>query len=322
MNSRNRLIIALIAYLAAVYNLDELGQLIGVNLTLFPILYIVMTIAVLGVIFLGSLKQIPLVAYIGVWLMVYILGRWLFYPDAPFWVGMSIYQMVTEMTLLGVSIAIAHRLEVKLHQIEDLGRMITLPTTVRQVRNFSSSIEDIKVEFVRSRRYNHPLSLMVLEPAQFTLQEDLDRIIRENQKKISRKYLASRLAEIIIHQARRSDMIMTKDWDGRFVILCPENNASGTNVLAQRIQTDVKNSLGVSVQYGIAAFPTDALTLEELIRRAETNMTEAGPNPQILPGQVKDKLGPALSDPQETLEQQAEDPVIQPEGEKVSAGSS
>jgi GGDEF domain-containing protein len=316
MNNRNRLILALIAYLAIVYNLNEISRLIGVNSTLFPVLTIVMTIAVLAVIFIGSIKQFKLAAHIGLWLIVYIVSRWLFYPEAPFWAGMNIYQTATEMMLLAGAIAIAFRLEVKLQQIEELGRTITFPDAVRQVRNFSNSVEDIKVEFIRSRRYNHPLSLMVIEPAEYTLQEDLERLIRENQKKISRKYLASRLAEIIIHQARRSDMIMAKDWDGRFVILCPENNASGTNVLAQRIQAAVKNSLGVSVQYGIAAFPADALTLDELIRRAETNMSEAGPSAQILPGRAKEKSDLEILD-SEIVENPSQDSETRPEDEKL-----
>jgi GGDEF domain-containing protein len=115
--------------------------------------------------------------------------------------------------------------------------------------------------------------MMIIEPTQYSLHEDLERIVRENQKKSSRKYLAARLAEIITQQARRTDMVMTKNWDGRFIILCPENNSDGTSILAQRIQTDVKANLGVSIQYGIATFPGDALTLDELLRRAETNMT-------------------------------------------------
>ena len=157
--------------------------------------------------------------------------------------------------LLAGAIAIALHLAVKLQKIEELGRTITFPDAVRQVRNFSNSVEDIKVEFIRSRRYNHLLSLMVIEPAEYTLQEDLERLIRENQKKISRKYLASRLAEIIIHQARRSDMIMAKDWDGRFVILCPGNNASGTNVLAQRIQAAVKTVWAFRSKMELQLFP-------------------------------------------------------------------
>ena len=90
MNNRNRLILALIAYLAIVYNLNEISRLIGVNSTLFPVLTIVITIAVLAVIFIGSIKQFKLAAHIGLWLIVYIVSRWLFYPEAPFWAGMNI----------------------------------------------------------------------------------------------------------------------------------------------------------------------------------------------------------------------------------------
>ncbi len=276
MNSRTRSILFLFAYLAVVYNLDKLGPQVGVNLTLYPTLYIVMTVAVLEIIAISGSVKIPLAGHITCWTLVYLLGRWVLYPKSPFWIDINIYQTVTEATLLAMAVILAFHLANQLHKIDELGRIISLPTSVRQVRNFSSSLEDIKVEFGRSRRYNHPLSLMVIEPAQYTLKEDLNRIILENQKKVSRRILATQLAEIIIHQTRRIDMIMTKNWDGRFIILCPEDNTKGASKLAQRIQADVKTNLGVSIQYGIAAFPSDALTLEELLRHAETNIAATG----------------------------------------------
>ncbi|MDR3575824.1 MAG: hypothetical protein P4L50_18335 [Anaerolineaceae bacterium] len=290
MSIRIRAILFLFVYLAVVYNLDKLGLLVGINLALYPLLYIVMTIAVFGIIAITGAIKIPRVGHIAGWAAVYLLGRWLFYPQSPFWMGTNIYQTVTEITLLAVAVILAYHLADQLHKIDELGRIISLPSTVRQVRNFSSSLEDIKVEFGRSRRYNHPLSLMVIEPSQFTLKEDLDRIILENQKRISRRILAARLAEIIIHQTRRIDMIMTKNWDGRFIILCPEDNTKGANKLAQRIQSDVKTNLGVSIQYGIAAFPSDALTLEDLLRHAETNLTSTG-QVAYLSGQTVNKPG-------------------------------
>ena len=76
------MILALIAYLAIVYNLNEMGGLIGVNSSTFPVLNIGITVAVLAVIFIGSIKQFPLAAHIGLWLMIYLVGRWQFYPGS------------------------------------------------------------------------------------------------------------------------------------------------------------------------------------------------------------------------------------------------
>lgn len=304
-------ILYLFAYMAVVYNLDKLGLQVGLSLTLSPAMYIVMTVAVFGIIAISGSIKIPLIGHITGWSAVYLLGRWVLYPGSPFWMGMNIYQTITEITLLALAVILAYHLADQLHKITELGNMISLPGTIRQVRNFSNSIEDMKVEFGRSRRYNHPLSMMVIEPAQYTLKEDLDRIILENQKKISRRILATRLAEIIIRQTRRIDMIMTKDWDGHFIILCPENNTNGADKLAQRIQAEVKTNLGVSIQYGIAAFPTDALTLEELIQRAETNISSNG-QVAYLSGQVIKK-----PEPNSPADQQknADNPIVEHEFE-------
>lgn len=301
MSGRIRLILGLFAYFTVIYNLTYLGQWINVNLTFQPVFYIVVTIAVLGIIALSPLLKISLIWHIVGWSVIYLLGYWVLSPDSPFWMGTNIYQTLTEITLLGVALTIAYRLSTQVHKIDDLGAMISYPSSVREVRNFKSAFEDIKVEFVRSRRYNHPLSLMVIEPSKFTLNEDLDRIILENQKRISHRYLAARLGDIIVTQARRTDMILTKNWDGRFIILCPENNSNRTNILAQRIQSDVKNILGVSIQYGIAAFPNDALTFDDLLRQAETNMSTVGRVTQIS-AQVKDMPDTDLPSDKLTIE--------------------
>ncbi len=273
MRNPNRSVLVLFAYLALVFNLEKLGLGAGLSLALNPNFFIVITIAVLGIIAFPIMLKIPLFGHMAGWSGIYLLGRWAIYPKTNPWLELNIYQSITEITLLVLGVAIAYRLANQLQKTEELGKLISLPTTTRQVRNFNTAIEDIKIEFVRSRRYNHPLSLMVIEPSKNTLKEDLDRMILENQKKISKQVLTSRLAEIIVHQARRTDMVLTKNWDGRFIILCPENSVNGTSRLAERIQADMKNTLGVSINYGIAAFPSDALTLEDLLHRAETNIT-------------------------------------------------
>ena len=272
MSQRIRSVLFLFLYLALVYNLEKLGMQVGVNLTLYPLLYMVVTAAVLVIIATVGLFKVSLIGNVAVWSGIYLLGRWILYPTAPFWMGMNIYQTVTEVVLLAIAVALAHSLANQLHHIDELGKALTLPASVHQVRNFTNAVEDMKVEFIRSRRYNHPLSLMIIEPAQFNLKQDLEKIVRENQKKLSRRLLATELAEIIVRQTRRTDMIVTKNWDGRFIVLCPENSTDGTSALAQRIQADVKSNLDIPIHYGIAAFPADALTLEELLRHAESNM--------------------------------------------------
>ncbi len=58
---------------------------------------------------------------------------------------------------------------------------------------------------------------------------------------------------------------------GRFIILSPESDVGGATALAERIRVAAEQQLGVAVTYGIASFPQDALTFEELVAYAETN---------------------------------------------------
>jgi len=60
--------------------------------------------------------------------------------------------------------------------------------------------------------------------------------------------------------------------------LCPETNAASSEILRQRIQTAVKSSLGVSLTIGVASFPDDALTFEELLHKASAKLLPANPS--------------------------------------------
>jgi GGDEF domain-containing protein len=281
MSSRIRSLLFLLAYLAIVYNLDKFNLLLNTSLNLHTVLYLVITIAVLCLIAIPGSIKLPMWAYLAGWCVVYLAARWIIYPASPLWLGANITVTLLEIALLVIAVILAYYLAKQLHKVDELFEKIVLPTSDPQVRNMNAAIKDIEIEFSRSRRYKHPLSLMVLEPSKYTLDEDLDRIIMENQKKISHRYLTSKLAEVIVRQVLRTDMVITKDWDGHFIIVCPENNAEGTSILAQRIREDVKTNLGVSIQYGIAAFPADALTLEELFQHAENNLAQDGQITQI-----------------------------------------
>jgi GGDEF domain-containing protein len=174
--------------------------------------------------------------------------------------------------MLLIAVALGYSVAGSLNEFEQFIEKVTLPDVGQRVVRLDQATEMIKTEFIRSRRHSRPLALLLVEPTSLSFEPELERAVRDIQEKMTERFVAANLAQVIANEARRTDVILSKDGTGRFVVLCPEDQRPGTVNLAERIQDDLVDKLGVSVAYGIASFPDEALTFEDLLKRAEFNL--------------------------------------------------
>jgi GGDEF domain-containing protein len=99
---------------------------------------------------------------------------------------------------------------------------------------------------------------------------------QEIQKQLARRYVMAQIAEILDKEARNTDTIVKQDKPDRFIILCPETQTSNTNTLIRRVVEKTRAQVGVQVGFGVAAFPEEAMTFEELLQKAEQKMIKPG----------------------------------------------
>jgi hypothetical protein len=64
------------------------------------------------------------------------------------------------------------------------------------------------------------------------------------------------------------------------VILCPETNLENTILLAKRIAQAVKERTNLHVLWGVAAFPEEALTFEDLLQKASERLIHSDSLPK------------------------------------------
>jgi len=86
------------------------------------------------------------------------------------------------------------------------------------------------------------------------------------------RYVITSLARVISNQLRRTDLVLDQRDQGRFIILSPDTNAASSASVADRIQAAAAVQLGVLVSCGVASFPDEALTFEELVHQAKSNL--------------------------------------------------
>ena len=269
MTHHRRSIIALLAGLTLFFNLErvDFGQVNAIDISSF--VYVIGFFAVLSVITLPALARAPFTVSLAVWVGVYLLCKLTVFNRYPLFGGIHTYLSVTEVALLSMLIWLAHNLGRNLYDFEEAVKNITFSDVSRQIRNLDAAAEDIQLEFIRSRRHQRPLSVIVVQTQPESVHANLHRAVEEVQRKMMTRYVVTSLARVIGGQLRRMDLMLDQREQGRYIILSPETDAANAKVVVERIQAAAIEELGVSVLCSVAAFPEDALTFEDLVHQAE-----------------------------------------------------
>jgi len=184
----------------------------------------------------------------------------------------NIQVAIIELVLITAGVLLAHGLARNIIQVEDTIESLAFGEIPGRATFLKDAAEAIKVELTRCRRYNHPLTVLVMEPDSETLQKGLQRTLQELKLNLATRYTYARLCQIINEAARRTDMVLQQSKKGRFIIICPETELHDSTILANRIQAIAQENLGITISWGVAAFPAEAITFDELLHKAELKL--------------------------------------------------
>lgn len=273
-------LIAALLYITAVFALGRIQVEFADLVALHDILYILVFFALTTPLVIPLFRRAPWYFVFLMWAVLLLGGR-LLLGLTPLWGSMEIYRTITELSLLAVAVWLGRLMADSFNEVESFIEAVTLPREGQRILDKGDSTDEIKVEFIRSRRHNRPLSIIMLEPASRSLRLDLERTLIEIQRKMAERFLVASLAEIINKEVRRTDIIVNQGEDGRFVVLCPETTPDGSVFLAERIQAVISEKLNIPMAFGSASFPDQAVTFEDLVSHAEFELTHYAqlPNP-------------------------------------------
>jgi diguanylate cyclase (GGDEF)-like protein len=150
-------------------------------------------------------------------------------------------------------------------------RLLSITDELTQINNRRYFINELEKEIERAKRFSRNLSLMILDIDKFKYYNDTyghifgDKVIQS---------VALSLTETI----RKTDFTARYGGD-EFVIVMPETEKSMANILAERLQKKFSQNffedhklqakIKISVTIGIASFPNDAQTVDELTHNAD-----------------------------------------------------
>lgn len=143
------------------------------------------------------------------------------------------------------------------------------------MKSIDAAIPDINKEFARSRRYKRPLGLVVVKLKPDSVKVNIDNISKDILRTMISRYSMSNLIRAIDKGIRRPDLILEHYEENRIVLLLPEADPEAARTVSRNVQDIAKTRFGFSVGTGVATFPNDAITFDDLVDRAEYEMANA-----------------------------------------------
>jgi len=232
--------------------------------------YLSVIIAVPVTLFLPSTARISVYVPLGIWagfylVLLQIIDRNLSANSGEFAV------VILEFILLEIGVWFAHQLAVQLNQAESVMDALALSAFPNRAHEINEENERIKIEFTRSRRYHRPLSLVVIE-AESDDEKTSREMLRSIQQDLLNRFNAARIGQIIDDRIRQTDLVL-RDHRGRFIILCVETELANAIQLGKRISEAVRERTNHHVLFGVAAFPDEALTFDDLLLKARERLS-------------------------------------------------
>lgn len=293
MKNLRFMVIAFLVGLTIFFNIERLDLARQNEIDLDSAVYVLGFLA--GVLILGvpAVGRIKLSAHVVGWSAIYMIVKSVLYfsfEGRPLLGGIYTYLSVTELSLLLISIWLAHKLAHAIRDFEDAVETITFAGSTHHIQEVAEANEVIQTEMFRSRHNHHPLSVIVIEPESASIRSSLHRLVREAQQSMMSHYITNNLAMLLSQQLRRSDLVLEQRDADRVVLVCPDTNKTDSEVLVEYIGDVVTKQMGLTIKCGTASFPQEALTFEALVEQAVQQVAQFEPLPEVMPA-VSSKNG-------------------------------
>jgi len=258
-------------YLAVIFVLAQTDYISSPIIDFASYFYLSIMIAMPVTLFFPSISRVSAYVPLLVWAGFYLVLLQMIDRSASAIEG-QFSVIVLEFILLEVGVWFSHQLAVQISHAESIMDTLALSAFPNRAHDIDMEDKRIKIELTRSRRYHRPLSIVLIEA-----ESDDEKTTREMLKSIQHdlliRFTSARVGQIIDDRIRQTDLVL-RDHSGRFIILCPETDLQSAILLSKRISDSVRERTELQIKCGVAAFPDEALTFDDLVRKARQRIGE------------------------------------------------
>ncbi|HSB00249.1 MAG TPA: hypothetical protein VLE49_06335 [Anaerolineales bacterium] len=259
-------------YLAMIFVLGQADYANHPIINFANYFYVAVIVALPLTLFFPSISRVSVYVPLSFWAGVYLVVVQVVNRNYSANKG-QLSVVVLEFILLEVGVWFAHQLASQISHAESVMDALALSAFPNRARDIDSENQRIKIELTRSRRYRRPLSVVVIQ-----MESEDEKTIREMLKSVQHdllsRFSSARVGQIIDDRIRQTDLVL-KDYKGRFIVLCPETDLASASLLAKRISQAVEERTSLRVLWGIASFPEEALTFDDLLEKARERLVHS-----------------------------------------------
>jgi GGDEF domain-containing protein len=273
-------------YLALIFVLGQADYLSKPIVNFAAYFYLLAMISVPGTLFFPHVTRVSAAIPMGIWGGVYVILSLVI--DRSYTTTSTDFSVVAlEILLLEIGIWLAYRLAEQITHAESVMDELALGAFPNRAQELDEGSQRVKTEFNRSRRYNRPLSLLLMEVDPQS-HNDNGEVLKAIQYDIVNRFTVARVGQIIDDHLRQTDLVL-RDRRWCYVILCPETDLSAALLLAQRITDTIKEKTSLTVRLGAAAFPEEALTFDNLLNTARKRLKQEDIHTELRAAKNTDK---------------------------------
>src|SRR5512138_214588 len=258
-------------YLALIFVLGQADYADQPIINFANYFYVAVIVALPLTLFFPSISRVSVYVPLSVWAAVYLVLVQVVNRNYSANKG-QLSVIILEFILLEVGVWFAHQLASQISHAESIMDALALTAFPNRARDIEVEDQRIKIELTRSRRYQRPLSVVLIQ-----MESEDEKSAREMLKSVQHdlltRFSSARVGQIIDDRIRQTDLVM-KDYKGRFVVLCPETDFQSASLLAKRIAQAIEERTGLHVLQGVASFPEEALTFDDLLQKARERLVQ------------------------------------------------
>lgn len=265
-------LLSLLVGLTFLFNVERLDVGAQNVLDIQSFVYVLATFVTIVILLMPTFARNRITLTIAFTLGLYFICKLFLFNDRPLIEGFYIYVTITEIAFLSFIALTAQRLSQHLVKFQEGLEVMTLALGGKHLQTVTKAASDIRRELTRSRHYHRPLSVIVVEPNHQSFEYSLPHVIKEMQRATVNRFARVRLAQAMEQHLRLMDLVLEEEGgSNRFIILCPEADKEGSEVIIERIKA-VMDQVKIPVECSRATFPEDALTFEGLVNQARAKL--------------------------------------------------
>ncbi|MBU0969301.1 MAG: hypothetical protein KKC20_01580 [Proteobacteria bacterium] len=261
-------ICAFLFWLVVFFNMERLAE--QVNMASFVYIYIPL-IAVL-VLFLPKIldliseKLLILILVILFFMQKLALGYLIFDRNLPI--------TIMEICCIGITYYFARTIGKMVADFEEAIASLTFQQIGLAPRLYDTTdTEDLYREVKRCRRFQHPLSLMIVRSRPIDSDSRTpNKLLKEMLGSFSTRYAQARLAKMYSDKLRDTDLVVLKK--DELVVVLPETTSENAQKLLNNLRERAKEELDLELFCGLSSFPDHSVTLGGLLEYAGSDLEQ------------------------------------------------